>query len=81
MCVGILNFFYKQRYFYAFFFLLINSPPFSPASTRSFSMEGWLIAIFTRSLANPLSLLSPLQDTLGMCSKETQFKCVLFALC
>lgn len=38
------------------------------------------MVIFTFSLASPLSFL-PLQDTLEMCSKEIEFKCILFALC
>lgn len=38
------------------------------------------MVILTFSLASPLSFL-PLQDTLEMCSKEIEFKCILFALC
>ena len=39
---------------------------------------GWQPPFFT--CQPPLTAI-PLQDTLEMCSKEIEFKCILFALC
>lgn len=55
-----------------FKYILLNSP--LPSLTVRW--DGNLRS----SLASPLTAV-PLQDTLEMCSKEIEFKCILFALC